>query len=355
MSRGKHTRRRFGGGRLPVVLLIVVVVLAVGGGTAFAAYRYDLASSSRILPGVSISGVDVGGMTRDEAVRTVSAKIDLSLSSDLLVQAAGKSWHVTPASLGMHADVEGAVDRALAIADSMSFISRVYHRIADRPVKRAVEVGYAYDAARIQAFVEQTAEAVDEPAVDAAIELVDGRLVKQHARDGRALKTGLAAARIRAALSQHLASVTIPVRRVEPEVTDSALGRTIVVNLSENHLYFYKGLKVDRDYPVATAKPGYVTPAGTWEVVNKVENPTWVNPAPDGWGAGEPLVIPPGPGNPLGTRALYLSAPGIRIHGTYDSGSIGTYASHGCIRMFISDSEELFPLVPIGTKVIILW
>jgi L,D-transpeptidase ErfK/SrfK len=65
-------------------------------------------------------------------------------------------------------------------------------------------------------------------------------------------------------------------------------------------------------------------------------------------------VIPPGPGNPLGTRALYLDAPGIRIHGTYSDESIGTYASHGCIRMHISDSEELFGIVPIGTTVLIV-
>jgi L,D-transpeptidase ErfK/SrfK len=147
--------------------------------------------------------------------------------------------------------------------------------------------------------------------------------------------------------------VTIPVETVRPEVTAATLGRTIVVDLSENRLHLYDGFKIIREYPVATAAPGYTTPVGMWEVVNKVENPAWHNPAPNGWGAGEPLEIPPGPGNPLGTRALYLSAPGIRIHGTYSSYSIGTYASHGCIRMYISDSEELYPLVPIGTPVII--
>jgi len=104
----------------------------------------------------------------------------------------------------------------------------------------------------------------------------------------------------------------------------------------------------------ATAMPGFETPPGTWQIVNKAANPTWVNPDPNGWGAGEPAEIPPGPGNPLGTRALYLNAPGIRIHGTYDSGSIGTYASHGCIRMNISDSEELYGIVPIGTPVLII-
>src|SRR3989442_7748157 len=113
------------------------------------------------------------------------------------------------------------------------------------------------------------------------------------------------------------------------------------------------GQRVKKDSPLGPAAPVYVTPVGMWKVVNKTENPTWYNPAPDGWGAGEPLSIPPGPGDPLGTRALYLNAPDIRIHGTYDTASVGTYASHGCIRMYISDSEALYPLVQIGTKVII--
>ncbi|HEX2030631.1 MAG TPA: L,D-transpeptidase, partial [Actinomycetota bacterium] len=95
----------------------------------------------------------------------------------------------------------------------------------------------------------------------------------------------------------------------------------------------------------------YPTPQGEWTIINKAENPTWINPAPDGWGAGLPLSIPGGPSNPLGTRALYLDAPGIRIHGTADSGSVGTYASHGCVRMHRSDVEELYEIVPIGTAV----
>jgi L,D-transpeptidase ErfK/SrfK len=99
---------------------------------------------------------------------------------------------------------------------------------------------------------------------------------------------------------------------------------------------------------------GFNTPDGAWEVVRKVENPTWYNPAPDGWGKDEPLIIPPGPDNPLGTRALYLDAPGIRIHGTPSDSSIGHWASHGCIRMHIPESEALYPLVPVGTPVFIV-
>ncbi|HZP89694.1 MAG TPA: L,D-transpeptidase/peptidoglycan binding protein [Actinomycetota bacterium] len=352
MSRGKHSRRTLGRG-WTVAAVAVASLLVLGGGTAYAAYRYDLASASRILPGVSVAGVDVGNMTRDEAIRAVTARADTTLASTLTVTAAGRTWTVTPASLGTRADVEGAVDRAFAVADRMSLLSRVYHRVADKAVATSIDLRYTYDRTRLRTFVDQIVDEVAKPAVDASISLVDDQLVLQHARTGRELKRTAALRRLETALRHRLASVTLPVVSVAPSITAATLGKTIVVDLSENMLYLYDGLKVIKQYPVATAAPGYVTPVGTWSVVNKVENPTWYNPAPDGWGAGEPLVIPPGPGNPLGTRALYLNAPGIRIHGTYASSSIGTHASHGCIRMYISDSEELYPLVPIGTKVII--
>lgn len=354
MSTGKHARRFLRSGRLSVVLLVLAGVSVLAGSSSLAAIRYDHSASSRILPGVSIAGVGVGGMTREEAVAAVGAKAELSLSSDLVVQAAGTAWHVTPAGLGMRADVEGAVDRAFAVADSMSLFSRVYHRVLGKPVDRSIDLGYAYDRSKIQAFVKQAYATVNKPAEDAGVSLVDGQVVAQRARVGRALKVDLSVAMIKGALAEHLQSVAMPVVPVQPAVTAGQLGYTIVIKISDNRLYLYHGLKVVKTYPVATAKPGFTTPIGTWKVINKVENPTWVNPAPNGWGAGEPAVIPPGPGNPLGTRALYLSAPGIRIHGTYDSPSVGTYASHGCIRMYIADSEALYPLIPIGTKVLIV-
>jgi L,D-transpeptidase ErfK/SrfK len=140
---------------------------------------------------------------------------------------------------------------------------------------------------------------------------------------------------------------------VKPKVTADKLGKTIEVNLSTNRLTFYDGMKVRKVYPVATGQPSFPTPQGTWKVVYKRMNPTWTNPAPDGWGADMPPSIPPGPGNPLGTRAMSLNASGILIHGTYASYSIGRYASHGCIRMLLSDVEALYPQVPEGTPVLI--
>ena len=352
VAKGRHGKRGAGRG-WKVVVVTVGVVGFLGAGTAYAAFRYDRSSSTRILPGVTVDGVDVGDLTRDQATLAIERQADVTLGQELTVAGAGQSWTVTPADLGMHADIGAAIDRAFAVADHMSFLSRVWHRVREEPVNAAMDLGYAYDDQAIQTFVQQAASDVGVPAVNARIALVNGELVTRKAQEGRELRLGLSIDRIRAALESGSTSVDIPVRVVAPEVRTAALGETIVVDVSDTTLTLLDGLKTQKEYRVATAAPGYVTPVGMWKVINKTENPTWYNPAPDGWGAGEPLVIPPGPGNPLGTRALYLNAPGIRIHGTYSSSSIGTHASHGCIRMFISDSEELYPLVPVGTRVII--
>jgi lipoprotein-anchoring transpeptidase ErfK/SrfK len=352
MARGKHTGSSLGR-RAAITAVVAVLLVALGGGAALSASRFDSLAATHILPGVRVAGVSVGGMTRDEAVRAVKGRADLTLRGDLAVRAAGFRWHVTPAALGTRADVGRAVDRAFHVADDLSLLARVYHRVADSPVRASIGLTYSYNDRKVEDFVAQAYDEVIQPAVNAGLRLVDGQIVIRHAQTGEELRTQTAIERVRQALEEHVARVRVPLRALEPKVTDQSLGKTIVVDISENRLSLYDGFQVIRSYPVATAAEGFVTPQGSWSIVNKVENPSWTNPDPDGWGAGMPSYIPPGPSNPLGTRALYLNAPGIRIHGTTNVDSIGTYASHGCIRMLMPDVEELFPLVQIGTPVLV--
>ena len=141
-----------------------------------------------------------------------------------------------------------------------------------------------------------------------------------------------------------------PTGRVD-QTTLVALGRRIVVDLSQLRLFLYQGDSLMRSYPVAVGQPAYPTPTGSYSVVSKVMNPTWYPPNSD-W-AKDAKPIPPGVTNPLGTRWIGTTAPGVGIHGTPDDASIGTYASHGCIRMHIPDVERLFSDVVIGMRVVI--
>ena len=108
-----------------------------------------------------------------------------------------------------------------------------------------------------------------------------------------------------------------------------------------------------RSFKVATGRSQFPTPLGQFEVITKQLDPWWYPPAGSAW-AKDAKPIPPGPGNPLGTRWMGLSAPYVGIHGTPDAASIGYSASHGCIRMLIPQVEWLFTKVDVGTAVFIV-
>jgi lipoprotein-anchoring transpeptidase ErfK/SrfK len=335
--------------RVAVVVGLAVVLLA---GMSVAAAARVGASSGRILAGVEVGGVDVGGMTRDEAIAAVKATTEPKLRRGVVVVGGDKRWRITPARLGHAAAVEQAVDQAMA-GPELSAVADFWHRLTNKPVTHDVAIARSENDDLVAGFVRGLAPKLAIEPVDASIQLVDGEVVKQKPRNGRVLDVKASTRALTKALRGNTRTVKLVTRPVAPKVSADKLGKTIEINLSTNQLTFYEGLEVRKTYRVATGQPSFPTPQGTWEVVFKRVNPTWTNPAPDGWGADMPRQIPPGPGNPLGTRAMSLNASGILIHGTYASGSIGSYASHGCIRMHLSDVEALYPQVPIGTKVLI--
>jgi L,D-transpeptidase catalytic domain/Putative peptidoglycan binding domain len=334
----------------------VTVSIALGavlllGGTAYAAYRYDAATADRLLPGVRIAGIDVGEMTRAQAMAALDGQLEAAVDREIEVAAGGQTWQVTPRELGATAAVDPLLDRAFSLGDRMSWPERVFRRVFDRPVEYAKDIRIQRDGARLKNFVDGVAQEVNVDPSNASVDYVDGQLVLQRPRMGWSLPVREARRTLRDALMGQGTSVELAVDRIEPEIGRDDLGHTIVVDLSELRLHLYRGLREVKAYPVAAGSPDYPTPQGEWTIWQKVENPVWINPAPDGWGASLPPMIPGGPSNPLGTRALYLDAPGIRIHGTSASYSIGSYASHGCIRMFMDDVEELYEIVPVGTTV----
>jgi hypothetical protein len=333
------------------VLSIALGILVLGGGTAYGSYRYDAATADRLLPGVTIAGVDVGEMTRDQAVAAVQAEIDADLGRQIVVEAGDQVWRVTPGELETGAEIEAVVDEALALNEGFAWPERVFRRLMNRPIAHDALVRYRPHVPGIREFVRTAAESVALEPSNASVDYVDGELVLRRPKFGRELAMREAKQALRAAVMDGSAMVVLPTQRIEPEVGRDDLGHTLVVDLSDLELTLYQGLRKMKAYQVAAGSAQYPTPTGEWTIWDKRENPVWINPAPDGWGASLPDMIPGGPSNPLGTRALYLDAPGIRIHGTSASYSIGSYASHGCVRMFMSDVEELYEIVPIGTTV----
>jgi lipoprotein-anchoring transpeptidase ErfK/SrfK len=148
-------------------------------------------------------------------------------------------------------------------------------------------------------------------------------------------------------------TVALPLKSYTPKVTNGRLGRALLVDLSQRKLRLYDHSKVIKKVGIAVGMSRYPTPRGRFKIVAKSPRPAWRNPG-SGWAANMPAYIPPGPSNPLGLRALYLNASGIRIHGTSKTGSIGTAASHGCIRVANSQIVKLYPKVPVGTPVFIV-
>lgn len=155
--------------------------------------------------------------------------------------------------------------------------------------------------------------------------------------------------RTRGALLRYQRRRRIPATGTFDQRTRQAMVGRIVVDLSERRLRLYRDGRVAATYRVAVGMPGYETPTGDYRVVQKQVDPAWL-PPDSPWAAGLG-PIPPGPGNPLGTRWIGTSAPAVGIHGTYAVSSIGTAASHGCIRMRIKDVEALYEKVSIGMPV----
>jgi lipoprotein-anchoring transpeptidase ErfK/SrfK len=146
--------------------------------------------------------------------------------------------------------------------------------------------------------------------------------------------------------------IALPTRDTPAATTRKSFGPVIVIRRGSNRLYLYKGARLNRIFAVATGQSVYPTPLGNFQIIVKWKNPWWYPPN-SAWAAGE-KPIPPGPNNPLGTRWMGISSPGVGIHGTNNDASIGYSVSHGCIRMHVTDAEWLFNHVDIGTPVFIV-
>ena len=283
--------------------------------------------------GVTVGGVQVGGMLPSEATEAVRAVYTQPLP---LVVSPTRTIRLAPGKLGARANVPKAIRRA---------------RVA-RP-GRIVPLDVAVSTARIRTYVDGLARKLDRKAIDAKILLRGVRPRAVESREGRLLKRLAGARSIRYALKRNTRTpIELRYELLKPKVESVEYRGAVVIMRSSNRLLFYNRKGLVRSFGVATGQSSYPTPLGNYEIVTMQRNPWWY-PPPSDWAA-DSDPVPPGPGNPLGTRWMGLSAPYVGIHGTPDAASIGYSASHGCIRMRIADAEWLFRRVEIGMPVFIV-
>jgi lipoprotein-anchoring transpeptidase ErfK/SrfK len=285
-----------------------------------------------IAEGVTIAGIPVGGVTPDDAY----AIVDESFSEPLVLIVARHRLEPLPSQLGASARIGEAVARARHAAP--------YTKIAlNVQVRRH----------RVQAYVARVAKRFDSKPVEARLFLRRLRPWIAKPQPGRALHQRRAEyAIVSALLANKHGPIRLRQKEIAPALTRATFGAVIVIRRGSNRLYLYRGMRSWRVFGVATGQSSYPTPLGRFKIVVKWRNPWWYPPNSP-WAQGL-KPIPPGPGNPLGTRWMGLSAPGVGIHGTPDSASIGYSASHGCIRMRIPEAEWLFRHVETGTTVFIV-
>ena len=293
-----------------------------------------------IAPGVSIAGISVAGMDQAAATQAVIAGYVLDRRKTVAISFRGKNLKpVDPVKVGYVANVAYAVQVAL-----------IYGRTKEVPAEGVtVPLKEKVNRKKLAATLKLRAATNDVPARNASVRVSGTTPVATKARIGYVVDVAKAASAVEhTILFRDRASVPLAVKRVIPSVTSA--GPIVIVDRGNFRLTWWKaGKRVT--FPIAVGSPDHPTPTGDFSVIQKQKNPTWF-PPDSPWAAGLGPV-PPGVSNPLGTRWIGTSAPAIGMHGTPSSGSIGSRASHGCIRMYIHDAERLYDLVDIGTPVYI--
>ncbi len=343
-------------GRKTQIAIVALVGLLLLG--ALSGYAYDSSQKDEIADGVTIAGVDVGGMDATEAKRAVRAQLLRPLRHSIRVGYDGQRFELPGESLKVRADVDAAVDQALAESREGGLPVRLVRYVTGGSVDEQVGADVTYSEPAINRFVRKVAQEVGEEPQDASVSANGASLEVVAAENGRKLRDNLLTKQLKAAVLNADADHTIAARTkpVMPEVTTKEVATAyptyLTLDRSTYTLRFWRDLKLAKTYTVAVGQEGLETPEGMYAIQEKEENPTWHVPESDWAGSLAGQDIPPGPSNPIKARWMGIYE-GAGIHGTEETYSLGTAASHGCVRMAIPDVEELYDMVEVGTPIYI--
>jgi lipoprotein-anchoring transpeptidase ErfK/SrfK len=311
------------------------------------AFPATAAADDRVIaPGVTAGGVDLGGQTIDTAVATLQLGVGTAAERAVTVRSAGRTFTLTAEDAGVR-------------FDALTTAKRAYYAGLDRGPGAAVALALRASTRKVRAFTEQVDRAVSRAPRDATLRIGLRRMDLSRSRVGRTINEHELARRIVRALTDpsRRRALRATLKRDRPEVTVAVLRRRnptiLTVDRAARKLRLFKQLRLSKTYGVAVGAAGYDTPAGLFRIQSRQVNPAWTAPNRPWAGAMAGRTVPGGaPGNPLKARWLGVNG-AVGIHGTAEEWSIGSRASHGCIRMRVRDVIDLYPRVPLGAPVLI--
>jgi lipoprotein-anchoring transpeptidase ErfK/SrfK len=352
-SRRRRTWRELMGVRIPrrrhtLAGLTCVAALTIAFAPAASAKTRSTwhPAEATIAPGVFIGTVPVGRKSIEDARTAVRTTWDRPISVKL-----GKRVFTRQASVA---------GQKLALQDALDAAWRIGRDGSTDPLPSRTDIVLGVEVKRTPfdewiAFIERRGA----KAPRNARYILRGHKVKVIPdTTGWTVRVTNVRATLLAALQRPAGTVVVaakPTPLTRPKrakVTVKKLKPVIVIDRSDRKLVLWSPKRKVRTFSIAVGTPDYPTPVGHWTVVTKQVNPTW-NPPDSDWAEGEE-PIGPGPDNPLGTRWIGLSASGVGIHGTPNEWSVGTAASHGCMRMRKADVQWLYRRVKLGMDVHIL-
>jgi len=336
------------------IFVAALLVVLVAGAASL--YLYDSSNEGQIAQGVTVAGVDVGGLGAGAARVKVQREVADPLDEPLIVRRGKKRFTLSAEDARVKADVGGMVDKALAASREGNIFRRVLRDATGGDADVRVSPKVTYSKPAIAALVKRVQKGVDRAPRDADISFPSFEKIAE--QDGVKVKSARLRANVDAAMTQAGdRTLRIPTRTTKPEVTRDELADkypvVLVADRASFQLRLYRNLELEKEYTVAVGAVGFDTPAGLYHIQNKAVDPAWSVPTSDWAGSQGGTVVPGGvPENPLKERWMGIYD-GAGIHGTDDTASLGSAASHGCIRMAIPDVIDLYDQVEVQTPIYI--
>lgn len=344
------------------ILLVVACTLAFALSATLAwGVVFDYQARGLVPAGVTVVGKNLAGMTEVQARAAVADAVSAPMLRPVTVNGDGKTWTLNPAGI-VSIDVDKMVEAAYSPRRSAPFVVRLKSQLTGEPLPADIKPIYSVDSSAIAGWVAHTAAQVDRRPVNAVRTLVVKKYafkIKKSAlgaRVNRSTAATLIAQTLSAdaALSSAERVVALPVTSIKPKINEAVFKTAIIVSINQCRIRLYHGAKLVKSYPCAPGQPAYPTPTGDFKVDSKTKFAPWINPG-SAWAASMPAMIPGGPYNPMGDTKIGINYSGVFMHSVPPSeyGSIGTHASHACMRMYPWDVHDLYKRVKIGDPVFI--